>query len=359
MTTTAAAFDHARAEAFGERMVGVLNDACLALMTSIGHQTGLFDTMAGLPPATSEAIAAAAGLRERYVREWLGAMATGRIVDYDAATRTFTLPAEHAAFLTRAAGPENLAIPMQYVAMLGSVEGAVAQCFRTGGGVAYAAYTEFHRLMAEDSAAVHDRVLVDSILPLVPELPERLRTGIDVADVGCGSGHAVNLLAQAFPASRFTGYDFSDEAIAAARREADDLGLANAGFELRDVTELGVHGGYDLVTAFDAVHDQAQPARVLASVHEALRPGGVFLMVDIRASSRLEDNLDHPVGPFLYTVSTMHCMTVSLALGGVGLGTVWGRQLAVEMLGAARFDSVEVAQIDEDVFNDYYIARKA
>ncbi|MBW3548675.1 MAG: class I SAM-dependent methyltransferase [Actinobacteria bacterium] len=358
-TTETTPFDPARAEAFGERMVGVLNDACLALMTSIGHQTGLFDTMAGLPPSTSTEIAAAAQLHERYVREWLGAMTTGRVVDYDPDNRTYHLPAEHAACLTRAAGPDNLATTMQFVPLLATVEGPVVECFRSGGGVPYQAYTEFHRLMAEDSAGVHDAALIDAILPLVPELPQRLEAGIDVADVGCGSGHAVNLMAQAFPASRFTGYDFSEEAIAAGRREAECLGLANARFELRDVTALGVREGYDLIIAFDAIHDQARPAAVLAGIGRALRPGGVFLMVDIRASSNVEDNLDHMVGPFLYTVSTMHCMTVSLALGGAGLGTVWGRQLATRMLHDAGFSSVDVTQVDDDLFNDYFIAGKA
>ena len=357
-TTETTPFDPARAEAFGERMVGVLNDACLALMTSIGHQTGLFDTMAGLPPSTSTEIAGAAQLHERYVREWLGAMTTGRVVDYDPDNRTYRLPAEHAACLTRAAGPDNLATTTQFVPLLATVESHVFECFRSGGGVPYQAYTEFHRLMAEDSAGVHDAALIDAILPLVPGLPERLEAGIDVADVGCGSGHAVNLMAQAFPASRFTGYDFSEEAIAAGRREAESLDLANARFEVRDVTELRVGEAYDLITAFDAIHDQAQPASVLAGIAGALRPGGVFLMVDIRASSNVEDNLDHMVGPFLYTVSTMHCMTVSLALDGVGLGTVWGRQLATRMLHEAGFASVEVTQVEDDLFNDYFIARK-
>jgi SAM-dependent methyltransferase len=357
-TTTEITFDEAKAEAFAGRVVGIMNDACLALMTSIGHRTGLFDTMASLPPATSGEIADAAGLQERYVREWLGAMATGRIVDHDAEAGTFGLPPEHAAFLTRAAGPDNLAVPMQLIALLASVEDRVAECFSAGGGVPYAAYTEFHRLMAENTAAIHDVALVDRIVPLIPGLPERLAAGIDVADIGCGSGHSVNLMAQAYPASRFTGYDFSEEGIAAGRAEAQRMGLTNAVFDLRDVTHLDVEDGYDLVTAFDAIHDQAKPADVLANIARALRPDGVFLMVDIRASSSLEDNLDHMLAPFLYTVSTMHCMTVSLALDGDGLGTMWGRQLATRMLHDAGFTSIEVTSVEGDVFNDYYVARR-
>jgi ubiquinone/menaquinone biosynthesis C-methylase UbiE len=355
---TTETIDQARAEAFAGQMVGVLNGAAIALMTSIGHQVGLFDTMATLPPATSDAIAEAAGLNERYVREWLGAMVTGRIVDYNPTDGTYTLPPEHAAFLTRAAGSNNLAGPTQLIALLAQVEEPIVGCFHNGGGVPYSAYPRFQRLMAEDSATVHDASLIDTILPLVPGLTKRLEEGIDVADIGCGSGHAINLMARAFPNSRFTGYDFSEEGIRTARREAENLSLTNAGFEVRDVTALDVHDRFDLITAFDAIHDQAHPAQVLTGIARALRPDGVFLMVDIRASSNLHENMDLPMGPFLYTASTMHCMTVSLALAGSGLGTVWGEQTARQMLSDAGFPRVEVIQIEGDIFNNYFIATK-
>ncbi|TDO34295.1 methyltransferase family protein [Kribbella sp. VKM Ac-2527] len=351
-------FDQTRAEAFGAELAGVLNHGTLALLLSIGHQTGLFDTLATLPPATSHEIAGAADLQERYVREWLGAMSAARITEYDATERTYRLPPEHAAFLTRAAGPDNLAKATQFIGLLAGVESKVVDCFRRGGGVPYSEYGEFHRLMAEDSGAVFDAALVDGILPLVPGLSDRLRAGIDVADVGCGSGHAINLIARAYPNSRCVGYDFSEEGIAAGRAEAERYGLANAEFVLRDAAELAEFERFDLVTAFDAVHDQAHPAKVLAGIAASLRPRGVFLMVDIEASSNLEDNIDHPFGQFLYGVSTLHCMTVSLALGGDGLGTVWGRQKAEQMLGEAGFSSVEVTHVEADAFNAYYIATK-
>jgi len=358
LATVTASTDPDRTAAFAERVVGLLNDGSLVLMVSIGHQVGLFDAMAGLAPATSGQVAAAAGLDERYVREWLAAMTTGGVVRYEPADRTYALPPEHAASLTRAAGPENLAVQAQFLPMLASVEPSLLECFRTGGGVPYAEYHQFHRLMAEDSAAVHDAALLDTVVPLVPGLAERLRAGLDVADVGCGSGHAINLLAQAFPASRFVGYDLAEDAVAAARREAASLGLANARFEVRDVAELAEADAFDLVTAFDAIHDQAHPARVLAAVSRALRPDGTFLMVDVRASSNVEDNLDHPLGTFLYTVSTMHCMTVSLALDGDGLGTMWGEQVARRMLADAGFGEVDVLLVEEDILNAYYVARK-
>lgn len=356
--TLTPAFDQARADAFGEQMGGVLNNATLALLISIGHQTGLYEALSQLQPATSHEIAGAANLQERYVREWLGAMSTARVVEYHAADRTYWLPPEHAASLTRAAGPGNLAGGMQFISLLAGVEAHLVDCFRNGGGVPYSEYTEFHRLMAEDSGAVFDAALLDHILPLVPGLPERLQSGIDVADIGCGSGHAINLIAQAYPDSRCIGYDFSEEGISAGREEASRLGLGNAEFVVRDVSELGERERFDLVTAFDSIHDQAHPAQVLAGISASLRPGGVFLMVDIQASSNLEENLDNPLATFLYGVSTMHCMTVSLSLGGDGLGTVWGQQKAEQMLLDAGFTSVEVTHVEADIFNAYYIATK-
>jgi SAM-dependent methyltransferase len=351
-------FDEAKAAAFSERVLGVLNGASLALMTSVGHQTGLFDRMAELPEATSREIADAARLDERYVREWLAAMVTGRFVEYQPESDTYRLPPEHAKCLTRAGGADNLAVASQYVALLGAVEQKIVACFRKGGGVPYSEYGRLHQIMAEESVAFHDVALIETTLALVPGLVERLREGIDVLDVGCGSGHAVNLMAQAFPKSRFSGCDFSSEAVERARGEARALGLANAHFEIRDAARLKEVDAYDFVTAFDAIHDQAQPAAVLDGIARALRPDGIFLMVDVAASSCVHENLDHPMAPYLYTVSCMHCMTVSLALGGEGLGAMWGEQKAREMLGAAGFAHVESKRVEGDDVEAYYVARK-
>ena len=346
------------AEEFGERMVATIDSASLTILISVGHQTGLLDTMAGLEPATSAQIAEAAGLNERYVREWLGGMTTGHIVDYDAENGTYALPAHRARLLTRAAGAHNLAQVAQYVPLLAEVEQKIIGCFRAGGGLPYSEFPRFHALMAETSGPVFDAALVDVVLPLVDGLPERMRAGADVADFGCGSGHAVNVMARAFPASRVTGLDFSDEAVTAGTEEAARLGLSNASFERHNLTELGKVASYDVITVFDAIHDQAQPARVLENIHRALRPGGVLLMADIKASSRLEDNVDTPMSTYLYTTSLMHCMTVSLALGGAGLGAVWGTQLATSMLADAGFADVQLAEVESDPINAYYIARK-
>jgi SAM-dependent methyltransferase len=335
------------AEEFTGRIVAAIDGASLALLLSIGHQTGLLDTMAGLAPATSAQIAEAAGLDERYVREWLAGMTTGHVVDYDADTATYSLPAHRAGVLTRAAGPDNLALVALFLPLLSEVEQQIIGCFRGGGGLPYSEFPRFHTLMAEMSGAVFDSALVD---------------GVDVADFGCGSGHAINVMARAFPASRFTGIDFSPEAIAAGIAEAARLGLTNASFESHNLAELDAvsnkEAAYDVTVVFDAIHDQAHPARVLENIHRALRPGGVFLMADIKASSRLEDNVGVPMSTYLYTTSLMHCMTVSLAADGAGLGAAWGTQLATSMLADAGFADVRVAEVESDPINNYYLARK-
>ncbi|MBC8646949.1 MAG: transcriptional regulator, partial [Thermoanaerobaculia bacterium] len=181
-------YDASRADAFAQRFLGALNDGALCLMVSVGHRTGLFDAMRSMTPATSEQIAQRAGLNERYVREWLGAMVTSRVVDVDPATGQYRLPPEHAAFLTRQAGADNMAVFAQYIPILGSVEEEIIRSFRQGGGVPYGSFARFHEVMAEDSGQSVMSSLESYILPLVPGLSDRLAQGIRVLDVGCGRG---------------------------------------------------------------------------------------------------------------------------------------------------------------------------
>ena len=344
---------------FADRIQETIDSASLALLISLGHQTGLFDVMAGLGAASGDRIAQTAGLDERYVREWLGGMTVARVVDYDPDAGTYRLPEHRAAALTRAAGLGNLARITQYIPLLAEVEQQILDCFRRGGGLAYSQYPRFHAVMAERSGEVFDHALIDTVLPLVDGLPELLRAGVDVADFGCGSGHAVNVMAREFTASRFVGIDFSPEGIARATDEAARCGLTNARFASHDLATLEIRESYDVITVFYAIHDQAHPAQVLANIFAALRPGGVLLMSDAKASSRLQDNVGLPMYTYRYTVSLMHCMPVSLGLDGAGLGTMWGRQLAVSMLGDAGFSDVKVAELDSDPSNYFYVARKS
>ncbi|MCH9802501.1 methyltransferase domain-containing protein [Acidimicrobiales bacterium] len=350
-------FDKTRAKAFQANIVGIMNGGALALMISLGHKTGLFDSMDGKPARTAVAIAEDAGLHERYVREWLSAMACGAIVDFDPATDTFALPVEHAGLLTRRAGPLNLSTQCQYVALLGEVEDEIAEAFRSGGGVPYDRYPRFQALMAESSGQRYERTLIDQVVPILP-VGQALEAGIDVADVGCGSGKAMRIFAAAFPASRFVGFDISEDAITVARAEAASAGLTNLSFEVADAAALDQVDRFDFVTTFDAIHDQAHPDTVLAGIYRMLRSGGTYLCVEPKSSSELADNIDEPMSAFMYSVSTMHCMTVSLAYGGEGLGTAWGHQTAVERLTSAGFSDIEVTGVRDDRSNSYFLSTK-
>ncbi|MDQ8203001.1 class I SAM-dependent methyltransferase [Pelagicoccus sp. SDUM812003] len=353
--------DPDKMNAFGDRFVNLMNQSALGLMVSIGYRTGLFETMKRLThSASSNAIADAANLDERYVREWLGCMVAGEIVEVDESGLFFHLPASHAAMLTEGGEGECLAHLAQYFAVLGSVEDKIVDCFKHGGGVPYSAYPRFHEVMALDSRQSVVNALEEHILPLDPEIVAKLEQGAEVLDIGCGQGFAVRALAQLYPNSNFTGYDLSQEAIDFATAEAKAYQLKNASFEVRDLTSFNEDAEsdrFDIVTAFDAIHDQARPDHVLEGIRKTLRSDGVFLMQDIAGSSNVYKNKQHPLGPLIYTISCMHCMTVSLAQGGLGLGAAWGEELTTEFIRDAGFEEVTRHALEHDIQNYYYIAR--
>ena len=353
--------DPSKADAFAGRLLSALNDGALCLMIAVGHRLGLFDAMRELPPSTSDEIARHAGLNERYVREWLGAMVTGRVIEIDPEVNRFWLPQEHAAFLTRAAGADNIAVFSQYISLLGSVEDEIVACFKSGGGVPYSKFPRFHAVMAEDSGQSVLSSLETHIVPLVPGLADRLAAGIQMLDVGCGRGRIMNRLAELYPKSRFTGIDLSSEAILTAWEAAAEKKLRNVEFmvtDLRNFDEKAEAEAFDFVTTFDAIHDQAKPLNVLKGIHRTLRNDGVYLMQDIKGSSQVYKNIDHPLGTFLYTVSCLHCMTVSLAQGGEGLGAMWGEEKTREYLTQAGFRSIAKHELAHDIQNNWYIVRK-
>lgn len=359
MNASTQSFDDNRQAAFENRFIQALNEGGMLQLVSLGHRTGLFNHMAGGDSMTCGELARRSELNERYVREWLGGMTAAGVVDHDADAMTYRLPPEHASLLTDN-GDANLAVFAQYVPLLGQVEGDVLDSFRHGKGVPYDKYQRFHEVMAEDSGQTVLPALFDAILPLVPELTERLESGIHVLDLGCGRGMALMKMAERFPASRFKGYDISQEAIGWAYERANERGLENITFEIRDLSDFDATAEiekFDCVTTFDAIHDQAKPLNLLQGIRRTLKTGGVYLAQDIHASSHHHQDREHPLGTLLYTISLMHCMSVSLAQGGEGLGTMWGRELARDYFTRAGFSSIEVHQLPHDIQNDYWVLR--
>ncbi|MCW8903850.1 class I SAM-dependent methyltransferase [Sedimenticola sp.] len=352
-------FDDTRQAVFENRFMQALNAGGMLQLVSLGHRTGLFNHMADGEPVTCSELARRSRLNERYVREWLGGLTVSGILDHEAEVMTYRLPPEHASLLTDS-GDANLAVFAQYIPLLGQVEDDVLESFKHGKGVHYDKYHRFHEVMAEDSGQTVLPALFDAILPLAPELTERLESGIRVLDLGCGRGMALMKMAERFPASHFEGYDLSADAIAWAREHASRRGLKNVAFEIQDLSDFDVTAEkekFDCVTTFDAIHDQAYPLKLLQGIRNTLKSNGVYLAQDIHASSHHHHDRDHPLGPLLYTISIMHCMSVSLAQGGEGLGTMWGRERARDYFTRAGFSSVEVHQLPHDIQNDYWVLR--
>jgi len=356
-------------DAFSRRMVDILNHAALNLAIAVGYRTGLFETLSRMDaPGSAAQIAASAGLSRRYVREWLAVMGTGGIVAMspgsDGEVR-YHLPPEHAVFLTRGGGADNLAVYTQEIPLLTTqVMEEVVAAFRSGEGIAYEKYPRFQAFMSELADNKHETLLVKDFLPSIENgaLVSRLEAGIRVCDLGCGQGVALVLMAAAFPSSRFTGIDISRQALAAARQMAAERKLSNVTFLEADAARPEdlepLWGVFDYVTAFDAIHDQRHPLEALRNIRHMLAPEGLFSMVDIDAHSSPLDNAAQPLAPFLYTVSLMHCMPVGLYRGGRGLGMMWGRETAQAMLAEAGFTKVEVLGMDFDPFNIHFLCRR-
>ena len=356
-------------EVFSEKMIKILNYGAINLAMAIGYQSGLFDVMDAFDsPQTVDRIAEKAELDPRYLREWLGVLVTAEIVELSrgkGGQNQYFLPKDCGDFITRRSGNSNLGVYTQEIPLLTTCAmEAVTKGFSTGEGVTYDHYPKFQAFMSQLANVKHRQILVDKFLPSVDNgrLVERLKSGIQVCDLGCAEGVALMLMARAFPQSRFIGIDISREAIDEARRQARKKQIENLQFLKLDAATLSSNAAFkesfDYVTAFDAVHDQTRPLEVLRGIYHILAPGGLFSMIDIAAQSNLADNMTHPLGPFLYTVSLMHCMPVGLVDGGTGLGMMWGREKAVEMLKLAGFQQVQVLEMPDDEFNFHYFCRK-
>jgi 2-polyprenyl-3-methyl-5-hydroxy-6-metoxy-1,4-benzoquinol methylase len=316
---------------FSQRLVTILNHGALNLALGIGYSHGIFDTMDERDRSlTLDELSSATGLDARYLKEWLGIMVTGGIVELSetgAGEDGFSLPRDHADLLCRRAGSNNLGVYAQEIPLLTACAmDAVGEAFKTGNGVPYANYPEFQAFMTQLADAKHEQVLIDEFLPAVDggRIVARLKSGIRVCDLGCGQGVALNLMARAFPGSEFTGIDNDAAAIGKARISAREAGLSNVDYRVQDdvlvCEDKELENRFDYITAFDSIHDQTHPLAALRGVLYMLEPSGVFSMIDIKAGSRISDNLDHPMAPFLYTVSLMHCMPVGLNDNGRGCG---------------------------------------
>lgn len=355
---TTTALDMEKTRSFAGRVLRDISTAQLASLSYIGDKLGLFDALAQAGPVTVETFARQTGYVERYLREWLSAMACAGYVEYDRQAHTFTLPPEHAACLANPEHPAYLGSMFSMFPTLVSNTPQVAQAFEKGGGVPQHAYGEefwcgFERLTRVSFLNYLNQVWI----PAMPDIHCKLQEGGSVADVGCGNGQALLILHQGYPKARCVGYDNYELAIANANKRAQAAGAdGQVRYELHDVVK-GLPEQYDLITTFDVVHDMVDPVGALKAIRAALNPEGAYLMGEFNFASDLAGNIDHPMGlgVFGYSASTLYCLTTSLSQNGAGIGTVMGEAKARELAEKAGFTKFRVLPLEDPIHKLYEI----
>ena len=352
-----AALDMDKVNGFAFKLLGDYTGANMSTLMAIADRLGLFGALERLGPATSAEFAAAAGINERYAREWLSAMACHRVVTYDDATKRFTLPPEHAFCLTATLSPVYLGSMFSCLPAQWQNIDLLTEAFRSGGGVPQARFgTEFWCAFERFTRPGFVNHLCQDWLPAMPEAHARLQAGGSAADVGCGNGQALIELAKGYPTASFVGLDAYPLAIEAAAANARAAGLADrVRFEVCDVGQ-GIPGEYDLITTFDVVHDMPRPRPALAEIKRALTPGGVYFVLEFNFYGDLQRNIDHPlgIGAFGYSSSCIYCMTTALAVGGEGTGTCMGEEKMRAMVEEAGFSQFRRLDFPQNPFNLFY-----
>ena len=330
--------DDARLGELVGRVLGDLGGAFSVPLVRIGDELGLYRALRDTGPVAVEDLAAATGCAPRYLREWLSAQAASGYVTHD--DGRFSLTPEQAMVFTEPDSPVNLVGAFDTAAAMSENQAKVQVAFKAGKGVAWGdqagcLFCAVARLFRPG----YVNALVQDWLPALDGVAERLRSGATVADVGCGHGVSTIVMAQAFPASQFTGFDFHPGSIASATAHARSHGLTNLRFAVARAQDFPAED-LDLITCFDCLHDMGDPAGAAAHIRKALKPGGSWMIVEPAAGDRLEDNLN-PVGRIYYSASTMICVPTSLAQEtGLALGAQAGEARIAAVVRSGGFNHV-------------------
>lgn len=348
--------DRAKIEVFLDTFVGFASGATTIGLLAVADRTGLSSYLGEAGGGTAREVAHGAGLNPRYVEEILAGLAAAGVVEYDPESGRFDLPPEHALFIANESSPYFMGGFLDMLpALLSQVEG-VADATIHGGGVAFEEFgPTIVKGIDRGNAPSQRAFLISRWLPGVPGLTDLLETGIRVADIGCGSGTAAIVMAEAYPNSHVVGFDVSSESIAVARSRVGNL--PNLEFHEHGVDDIPTDPPFDLVTTFDVIHDLGAPLDGLRRIRDALTEDGLYLMMEPNASSDLEDNLN-PRGAMLYGISALHCMTQSLAQGGVGLGAAWGGDGAKSLAQEAGFSSFQPLDEISNRFSAFYLLQR-
>jgi 2-polyprenyl-3-methyl-5-hydroxy-6-metoxy-1,4-benzoquinol methylase len=355
MASTSTQLDQARLEKFLERVVNDVGTAIRGGLCYIGDKLGIFKALADAGPVTLEQLAQQTNLSARYLQEWLGAMVTADYVEYRPETQTYYLPPEHALPLANENFPYFVGGFLEMIVPTVSVAPKVAEAFRTGKGVPQREYSpEMFEAIERGTAPWYQHKLVQEWIPAMPQVKAALEAGGKAADVGCGSGRAAIAISQGFPKAQVFGFDYHDGSLQRARANATKAGVSVT-YQLLDASQLP-QAKFDFISTFDVVHDAVDPVGLMRAIRLALTPGGTYLMLEMNASPRLEENKT-PLGRMLYAVSTLYCMTTSLAHNGAGIGACMGEPKARELAAEAGFTQFRKLPI-EDPFSFLYEIRQ-
>jgi 2-polyprenyl-3-methyl-5-hydroxy-6-metoxy-1,4-benzoquinol methylase len=350
--------DKEKSNRFMQKVVGDVATAIAAGLLWTGDQAGLLRAMAGAGPLSAAELADRSGVRQRYVEEWLAAMAGAGYVEFDAAADRFTLPDEHAQFLVDPDGETYLGGLYGGLPVLLGMVPTLTEAFRSGEGIAFAEFGEqMPRLLSVMNRPVYEARLVQQWLPAMTGIVEQLRAGGSALDVGCGAGVVPVTLARAFPAARISGIDLDAPSIALARQAAEAAGVADrVQLQAQRIEDLPADARWDLITTFDVVHDLPDPVDALRRIRSHLAEGGRYLMVEPKVADDLESNLANPFARMLYGISCLHCVPQSLAQGGTGLGACWGEKRARALAAQAGFGRFERLPIRTAALAFYQLA---
>lgn len=329
--------DPAKVEQFSARIMEDYGNTLRGAMLYIGDRLGLFKALAEVGAVTLEELAEHTGLNPRYLREWLGSMATGNYVTYDAKTRRYRMPPEFAPVLADEDSPYFAGGIIQLAVPFVSMAPKVLEAFRNGGGAPEESYPiETWQGMERMTMPWYKHHLVQRWIPSLDGVQEKLQAGASVLDFGCGSGLAAIEMAKAFPKARMLGCDFHLPSIERARANAQDAGVGDrVRFEVAD-SDAVVGKTFDFVTTFVVIHDAADPQQMIKDLRASTAEDGTYLMVELNLHEELHENMNL-FGRVMYPQSTLYCMTCSLSHGGAGLGAFMGENRARAMAQAAGF----------------------
>jgi len=346
-----------KVEELAFRVVGDMGGAFVMALGYIGDRLGLFKAMAGAGPLTSAELARKTSLNERYVREWLRAMVAAEYVDYDTASDRYVMTAEQAFVLANEDSPMFVGGGFHFTAPSIQNTHKIMEAFRSGGGISYSEIgEEIPRAIERFFRPGYLNFLVKDWLAAVPGLIPKLEKGANIGDVGCGRGQSTVTMAKAFPNSRVLGIDYHVPSIEYARGLAAEQGAANVEFVAAAADKIPTDRKYDLICSFDCIHDMVDPLVTLKAIREALSPEGIYVWSEPNASHNAHENRN-PLGRTFHSISPLHCMTVSLAHGGAGLGTVIGEAGARGLAEQAGFTSFDRLPI-ENPFNQFFALHK-